>query len=191
VALIFPRGATAEEKRAVYQAFAAWEKRHGEGDDEERCVPINLGKAGKLWVARLEEDAVQSTLRAETWCAEARSWASATPIALDRNPGDLSSMDPKKEAAAYAEAEVSVALSCERIGLPKPARVTVVPAAPLVGSDKARHFGAFSTGTPPVQRMLVHATLVFDVPVRGPILLGAGRYFGLGLFRPLPVVEAR
>ncbi len=191
VALVFPRDATAEEKREVYKAFATWEERHGEGDDEERCVPIHMGKAGELWVARLEEEAVQSTLRAETWCAEARAWASATPLALDRNPGDLSADDPKKEAAAYAEAEASVALSCERIGLPKPARVTVVPAAPLVGGDKARQFGPFSTGTPPKQRVLVHATLVFDVPVRGPILLGAGRYFGLGLFRPVPVTEPR
>ena len=35
----------------------------------------------------------------------------------------------------------------------------------------------------------VHATLRFPVPVRGPVLLGAGRYFGLGLMRP--VVEER
>ena len=36
-----------------------------------------------------------------------------------------------------------------------------------------------------MQRVLVHATLAFGAPVRGPILLSAGRYFGLGLFRPL------
>ena len=192
VALVFPRDATVKDKQAVHAALAAWEKHNGEGDDDELRVPVHMGKAGDFWLTRLEEDAVQSTLRAETWCAEARSWASATPVALDRNPGDLGSSDPKREATAYAEAEASVALSCERIGLPKPARVTVVPAAPLAGGDKARHFGAFSTGTPPVRRVLVHATLVFDAPVRGPILLGAGRYFGLGLFRPVaPVGEQR
>ena len=30
------------------------------------------------------------------------------------------------------------------------ARVTVVPAAPLAGADKARHFPPFSAGKPPV-----------------------------------------
>ncbi|MFT3769150.1 MAG: type I-U CRISPR-associated protein Csb2 [Minicystis sp.] len=75
-------------------------------------------------------------------------------------------------------------LACERIGLPRPARVTVMPAAPLAGADKVRHFPAFKAGNG-TQRVLVHATLTFEEPVRGPILLGAGRYLGLGLFRPL------
>jgi CRISPR-associated protein Csb2 len=61
----------------------------------------------------------------------------------------------------------------------------VLPAAPLAGAEKARAFPPFATGKPPIQRVLVHALLTFDSPVRGPILLGAGRYVGLGLFRPL------
>ena len=36
-------------------------------------------------------------------------------------------------------------------------------------------------------RMHVHADIRFDAPVRGPLLLGAGRYFGLGLC--LPVID--
>lgn len=185
MALVLPRDASAEERQAVFRALHAWEQRFGEEDDGELRVPLNLGEAGKLWLARQEEEAVQSTLRPETWCAQARSWASATPVALDRNPGDLRSQDPAKEAAAYAEAEETIAVACTRIGLPRPARVTAVPAAPLAGADKARLFPPFLTGKPPVQRVLVHATLAFDEAVRGPILLGAGRYFGLGLFRPL------
>ena len=34
------------------------------------------------------------------------------------------------------------------------------------------------------QRVKVHALVEFADPVRGPVLLGAGRFFGLGLFRP-------
>lgn len=30
-----------------------------------------------------------------------------------------------------------------------------------------------------------NATLVFSHAVRGPLLLGAGRFFGLGLMRPI------
>lgn len=37
----------------------------------------------------------------------------------------------------------------------------------------------------PGERRHAHAILVFDRPVRGPILLGAGRYRGYGLCRPL------
>ena len=183
VALVLPREAPREERLAVYQALAAWEKRVRRGDEDAPCLPVYLGKAGELGLARLEDEASPLTLQVETWCAEAAAWASATPVALDRNPGDLRAHDPKKEAAAYAEAEATIAAACERIGLPRPARVTVVPAAPLAGADKARQFPPYQTGK--VQRVLVHATLAFDAPVRGPILLGAGRYFGLGLFRPL------
>ncbi|WP_437677227.1 type I-G CRISPR-associated protein Csb2 [Sorangium sp. So ce131] len=185
VALVLPRDATRDERLAVYRALDAWQRQRRDGDEESPRLPVYLGRAGELVLERLEEQASQSTLRPATWCAEAASWASATPVALDRNPGDLGARDPRKEAAAYADAEATVATACERIGLPRPARVTVVPAAPLAGADKARHFPPFQAGTPPLQRVLVHATLTFDVPVRGPILIGAGRYFGLGLFRPL------
>lgn len=185
VALVLPRDAARDERLAVYRALDAWERQAREGDEETPTLPVHLGRAGELALARLEEQASPSTLRPATWCAEATSWASATPVALDRNPGELGARDPQKEAAAYAEAAATLAVACERIGLPRPARVTVVPAAPLAGADKARRFPPFLAGKPPVQRVLVHATLTFDAPVRGPILLGAGRYFGLGLFRPL------
>ncbi|AGP33431.1 type I-G CRISPR-associated protein Csb2 [Sorangium cellulosum] len=185
VALILPRDVTRDERLAIYRALDAWEQQARGGDEEPPRLPVHLGKAGELMLERLEEQTSATTLRPATWCAEAASWASATPVALDRNPGDLGARDPQKEAAAYAEAEATLAVACERIGLPRPSRVTVMPAAPLAGADKARRFPPFHAGKPPVQRVLVHATLTFDAPVRGPILLGAGRYFGLGLFRPL------
>lgn len=183
VALVVPRDADPDERRAVFRAVRAWEDRWRRGDEESPRVPVFLGRAGELGLSYVEE-ATQSTLRPSTWTGPSRRWASATPVALDRNPGDLRSRDPKKEAAAYAEAETIVAASCEHIGLPRPANVTVLPAAPLVGAAKARHFPPFSTGKPPVQRVLVHASITFAEPVAGPVLLGAGRYFGLGLFRP-------
>ncbi|MEO7330529.1 MAG: type I-U CRISPR-associated protein Csb2, partial [Minicystis sp.] len=183
VALVLPRKATHTERLAVYRAIGAWEARARREDEETPRLAIHMGKAGDLWVERVDGEESRSTLDPSTWSAEASSWASATPVALDRNPGDLRARDPGKEAAAYAEAEATVAVACERIGLPRP-QVTVVPAAPLVGADKARSFPPYAAGTPPVQRVLVHATLTFASRVKGPILLGAGRYFGLGLFRP-------
>ena len=192
IALVLPRGATGQERRAVFRALDAWERAVRVDHEEAPRLPVLLGRAGKLWVERVEGEPATKALRAKAWCDESRSWASATPIALDRNPGDLRSADPHKEAAAYAEAEATVALACERIGLPRPSRVTVTPSAPLAGGDKARQFPAFQAGG--TQRVLVHATLTFDAPVRGPVLLGAGRYLGLGLLRPVrdhdPAVSA-
>ena len=36
-----------------------------------------------------------------------------------------------------------------------------------------------------VPRPASHVILEFSEPVQGPVLIGAGRYFGLGLFLPL------
>jgi CRISPR-associated protein Csb2 len=177
VAIVLPAAATKDEKRAVFRAVEAWRTTADDGR-----LPVHLGRAGSLVLELLEETAGQSTLRASTWCSRARSWATATPIALDRNPGDLRSRDPAKEQEAYAAAEETIAISCERIGLPRPARVIATPAAPLAGGDKVRHFPPFQAGT---QRVLVHAKITFERAVEGPILLGAGRYFGLGLLRPV------
>jgi hypothetical protein len=35
------------------------------------------------------------------------------------------------------------------------------------------------------ERRHAHAILVFDTPVRGPVLIGAGRYRGYGVGRPI------
>jgi CRISPR-associated protein Csb2 len=63
--------------------------------------------------------------------------------------------------------------------------VTVLPAAPLAGAAKAKHFPPFPPDPDRPRRALVHARLEFDRAVEGPILLGAGRYVGLGLFQPV------
>lgn len=196
VALVLPRRATNAERFAVYRALDGWEKSAAPGDGKVGSLPVHLGKTGVLLLARIEGEragegeanregqGAAPTLDATTWCRGSTTWASATPVALDRNPGELRSRDPAKAASAKAEAEAIVALACERIGLPRPARVTVELGVPFPGAEEARRFPAFAAGSPAVQRVLVHATLKFDGEVRGPILLGAGRYFGLGVFRP-------
>ena len=195
VALVLPCRATNAERFAVYRALDGWQRSAAHGDANAGSLPVHLGKMGVLLLARIESEgagaaeregpAIAPTLDAATWCEGSTRWASATPVALDRNPGELRSSNPGKAASARAKAEAIVALACERIGLPRPARVTVELGVPFAGSDEARRFPAFAAGNPAVQRLLVHATLVFESEVRGPILLGAGRYFGLGMFRPL------
>ncbi|MDI7268255.1 MAG: type I-U CRISPR-associated protein Csb2 [Myxococcota bacterium] len=188
VALVLPRGVGNEDRRAVFGAVAAWEawvreERPEHAADDAPPLALFLGRAGSLELVRMEESPGLRTLDPGTWCRAARRWLSATPVALDRNPGELRHRDSAKARAAFDEAEATICSACVRIGLPEPT-VTVQFAAPLAGSANVRHWPSYPPEKERTWRVLVHAALDFERPVMGPILLGAGRYLGLGLFRP-------
>lgn len=184
VALVLPRGTSASDRRAVYSAVANWEEKYREEDEDTPAVRLNLGAAGELHLERIEWGSAQASLRSPVWCGPASTWYSATPVALDRNPGDLRSRDPRKLTEATNEAVEIICRACERIDLPQPRYVEVLPAAPWAGAAKARHYPPYPGDTGRTQRVLTHVRIEFDQHVKGPILLGAGRYVGLGLFRP-------
>lgn len=184
VALIFPRGASDADRRAVFQAVARWEADHRLEDEDTPVVPLILGEVGELSLERVEYASVAATLRPDVWCSPATVWLSVTPVALDRNPGNLLSRDPVALAAALEEATVTVRTACMRIGLPAPETVSILPAAPWSGAAKSRLYPRFPEDASRTQRVLTHVRIEFDQAVRGPVLLGAGRFLGLGLFRP-------
>ena len=66
---------------------------------------------------------------------------------------------------------------------------SLFPMDPFIsGVRPASHFPAFpprGRDERPIARRLVHVSVAFDQPVAGPLVLGAGRYFGLGLMRPV------
>lgn len=188
VALVFPREIDASDRRRVLAAMGILGSRTQ--SDESPIIRLLLGSAGTLELQMSEwgED-TRATLRASRWTQPSRAWATATPIALDRNPGDLHAASQAARTVAFAEAEASVAVAVERIGLPRPAAVEVSRSSVLGGSAKPRAYGRFPGGLRKPERVLVHARVVFDHRVRGPILLGAGRYQGMGLF--LPIDEER
>jgi CRISPR-associated protein Csb2 len=191
VAIVLPRTSSEEDRRAVVRALGTWEQivRERLEDEELETPPLDL-RLGARGVIELERVAwgvpPLANLRSDTWCRPARTWLSATPVALDRNPGKLYSADPETARAAFRDAEQTIATSCERIGLPRPARVEVLPSVTLAGAVKAREFAPFPADPRKPQRVKVHVCLEFDQPVSGPVILGAGRYYGLGLFRPAP-----
>ena len=184
VALVLPRHSRQDERRAVFAAVDTWERAERSEDEDVPRLSVRLGVAGVIELERVEWGASQTALRAGTWCGPARVWHSVTPVALDHNPGDLHSPDPKKLARAVAEATVTIGRACQRIGLPDPVTIEVLPAPPVAGAAKARHYPPFPESPSRTRRVLIHARLEFAVVVRGPILLGAGRFLGLGLFRP-------
>lgn len=186
VALVLPRDAGPEDRRALYAAVDAWERAHrGPDDDADNpVVPIHLGALGSWMVRRLEDEPRPATLDMRAWTRPSRVWYSATPVALDRNPGDLGARDGARRADATARAESILEAAVERLGLPRPRRVTLAPGPLLAGSAPARAFGRFPADPDKHPRVLTHARIEFAEPVRGPLLIGAGRYLGMGLFRP-------
>ena len=119
------------------------------------------------------------------WCKASRRFVSATPIALDRHPGNLRSNVERTAYRAAAEAESSIAEACERIGLPRPVNVSISLAPLLDGAQHVRQHAPWPPQAGRARRARVHAEIEFSEKVGGPVLIGSGRYFGLGLCVPV------
>lgn len=192
VALLLPRDLEPALVLPVLRAIGAWEQACRVGDhvqDEHPPLTVRMGRDGCVRLALLEDPGPLS-LRAESWSRPSRAWVSVTPVALDHNPGELrrrSIADPQPESErivrASARAAESLRRAAVRIGLPEPAAIELSPQALIRGGRPVRAFPGFRAGGHP--KVLVHARLVFSEPVAGPVLLGAGRYLGYGLFRPV------
>jgi CRISPR-associated protein Csb2 len=110
----------------------------------------------------------------ERWRRGSRRWVTATPVVLDRFPRNRSQ-----------EPEI-VLTSARMVGLPEPVDLRVSADPLLAGAVRLR------PGDLPEKvrgRLFRHVALTFDRPVAGPLLLGAGRYLGVGLLAP--VAETR
>lgn len=101
-----------------------------------------------------------------TWVTPSRTWATATPLVLERHP--------KRGQAVEDE----IADSCQRWGYARPARIEIGQQSPWRGVPLARAFRPRRPGR------WTHAVLHWEQPVRGPVLLGRDQHFGLGLLRP-------
>lgn len=183
MALIPPAGLSRTELRPLHAAIAAWEHATNSPDDRPRCT-LNLGGLGVWTLERAVERPAQYNLRASTWARRSRHWVSVTPVVLDRHPGSLHHGRASKRVKAVARANASIAAACERIGLPAPVEIELSTQPLLRGSEPPPRFSR-RAGHEADRRPRVHVRLSFEQPVRGPILIGAGRFFGQGLFRPV------
>jgi CRISPR-associated protein Csb2 len=77
--------------------------------------------------------------------------------------------------------EQIIAESCRRAGLPAPVRIHAAGASAVDRIPPARAFQCRAKE----RRPRAHLVLEFSHPVAGPVLLGAGRFQGLGLFVPV------
>ncbi len=186
-AIVLPREISSGDRETVLRLIARWET--DRAIDEKGTLELASGTLPAVRVRRVEI-AGKASVRPSMWVRPARRFVTATPIALDRNPGNLRSNAGGSAHRAAREAQQYVADACERIGLPRPSYVAIALAPLVSGSQPVRAFLPWpgTPGRPP--RVRVHAEIRFFEPVRGPVLLGAGRYFGLGLCLPVGAGDA-
>ncbi len=112
------------------------------------------------------------TLKTFTWTHPAQVWATVTPVMLPQFP------------RRGLEPEEVIAQACVDAGYPRPdaVRVSFAPLMQGVPHSRAFHVKPRQGGRPP--RPLTHAEIKFSGKVRGPVLIGAGRYAGYGVCRP-------
>ncbi len=134
---------------------------------------------------------VDDDAMAERYERSGRYWRSVTSLALTtarrRRIDPARASDEAKDAAERAREEVRAvhavrqALRHAEIGMsPTSVRVQREPF-----DSRGERAEAFATGTRFPNEALWHASLTFAAPLGGPLLLGDGRYLGLGLMRPV------
>jgi len=180
IALALPKGIAPRERGRALRGLLY--------DDRGRPKHVDL-KSGSLgsWILERETRPSPSlTLQSRTWTSPSDTWASVTPIVLDRHPKFERAKDREQWSLEVAKI---IAESCERQGLPQPVAIDVDKTSWHRGAPRA--VACKSTGYPlmPVKegqtnRQQVHAWLRFDQPVEGPLLLGTGRYRGYGVCQP-------
>ncbi len=114
----------------------------------------------------------QQTLQSRNWIGPACRWATVSPVMLPQFPRRGTTPDDV------------IAQACLDAGYPSPIELRVQTAPLLRGVPHSRAFHVKPRqGRPP--RPLIHAEVTFPVPVCGPVLIGAGRYAGYGVCRPI------
>ena len=125
-----------------------------------------------------EDDPPMTSLAARTWRGPSRLWTTVTPMVFGHFPkpsnGGAVRVVLESLRMVGIEPDLAVELAVSRHSL-------------LHGASPSWCFktngNQRDAAGPP--RMLFHVSLRFDRPVAGPIVLGAKRYFGLGLMWPL------
>jgi CRISPR-associated protein Csb2 len=187
-ALIPPEGSAIlddEDFRKAFRRLAPIDTSSG-----RRVLTINmrarrpLERTSSIALAPTFEPSGRS-LEAELYSRPSATFATVTPIALDRH---LKTRGDER----HGEIAAQIATACLNVGLPAPEQIVADKHSAFEGTSPAYPSGRslewlqWRVPSSLVGRQLTHAVFRFPAPIDGPVLLGAGRYVGLGLCRPLP-----
>jgi len=116
---------------------------------------------------------ITPTLSLERWSGPSRLWASVTPVILPVFP------KPKRLVEDVTEA---IRVCCEFAGISESFELEFDRSSPLAGVPRTERFRLPERYR---HRAVFHIVLRFSGLVRGPLVLGAGRFLGIGLCLPL------
>lgn len=188
--LIPPRGMDLEQIEGLVDAFEAIAPYHRRR--RQRVLTLTgapLGAPVTLGAVRERARAGTRALSPEPYLGRSLRWATTTPMVLERH----------RRRGTDDETQALIALACEHAGLGAARDADILASAhsALRGPPCARP----PPGAPAwlrwqlprrlASRELTHAVITFAEPVAGPVLLGAGRYSGLGLCRRLTTLDGR
>jgi CRISPR-associated protein Csb2 len=148
-------------------------------------MTLTLGDLG-AWCIEIRRPPHGLVHNPARYAGPSRLWATITPIVLDRFP------------KARLPAEAIVADASRRIGLPRPFNVRLSRMSQTRGVPASRASNSFqdarawslptrrdASPRPIEAHLITHAIIEYREPVCGPVLLGAGRFVGLGLCQPI------
>ena len=160
------------------------------GDDDrsylERVVAAWFSRAGQVWVRhdrglRFGPADGRWSIAERRWAKTARLWQSVLPVELPRNVVKRRGWDRE----AWSRAEAGLRLACKQAGLAEPL-VHELSHTPFVkGSPHAARVARPRASARRPRRPLVHARIEFPEALEGPLVLGAGKHYGLGLMEPV------
>jgi CRISPR-associated protein Csb2 len=163
---------------AAFEAIAPYDR-----GIERRVIELKYMAQRKPLLLSPAGAASKRSLEPAPYLQPARVWASLTPIVLDRH---LKRLDE-------AKIRELIARSCTNVGLPRPdpgciqvgKHSAVEGAPPAWPRPAAPPWTRWRVPEPLATRSLTHAVIDFEHAVAGPVMLGAGRFSGLGLCRRL------
>ncbi len=180
LALAFPRSVSDADRAACLRG------RLFGPTGEDLDLKLVMGNIGE-WTLRREERSVPPiALRSLSWNEPSTIWASVTPVVLDRHPKS----DYRDERTAWRdEVAALIAKSCSQQDLPQPTSIDVDKTSWHRGAPRSRPgpngMPWLPTKDGAAPRQQVHVLIEFPCKVEGPLLLGAGRFRGYGMCKPL------
>ncbi|GAA1843835.1 hypothetical protein GCM10009836_23990 [Pseudonocardia ailaonensis] len=159
------------ERRAVLAAVGGLRRGEVEG-----TMTLNVPPIGKVELLQPAEVYRPWGASPQRWRRGSRRWVSATPVVLDRFP--------KRPEAV--EQEIRTGL--RKVGLPEPLEIAISKEPLVRGAARIRppDLPRRAQGRP-----YRHIAVTFDRRVSGPVLVGAGRYLGIGLLAPVGADDDR
>lgn len=176
LAMVWPQTVSTPDRTTALRSVAAF---LNENPNQRGIGLLHFGRKGS-WSLALESTSALASLRHERYAHVTRRWGTVLPVGLDRHPKNK----PGKELADI------VVKACLNIGLPEDAvdgiEIETHKYSPVKGAPSIREvLQSLPKNSPYRAKPFVHLVLNFTQPVRGPLVLGAGRFRGLGLCLPL------